>query len=151
MKEFSNTDDILDFAIDREQDAVDFYRELAAKSKNTHIRETFERFAMEEVGHKTKLMKIKEEKTFVISNEVIQDLKISDYIDNVRATEGLSYQDALILAMKREKSAFKLYTNLAAKTNNKALQALFSQLAIEESKHKLMFELEYDEVILNEN
>jgi rubrerythrin len=63
----------------------------------------------------------------------------------------MSYQDALILAMKREKSAFILYTKLASKTTNKDLQELFLQLAQEESKHKMMFEIEYDEVILREN
>ena len=50
-----------------------------------------------------------------------------------------------------DKSAFKLYINLATKTQNKGLQNLFLQLAQEESKHKLMFEIEYDEVILKEN
>lgn len=151
MIDFSNIDDILDFAISNEQQAVDFYRELAIKASNNTIRETFENFALEEVGHKEKLIKIKEEQSFSISKETVLDLKLADYIDNVKPSAALTYQDALIIAMKREKSAFKLYTNLASKTNNMVLQSLFSQLAIEESKHKLMFELEYDEVILKEN
>lgn len=151
MREFNNVDDILDFAIKNEQQAVDFYRELAAKSQNADMRETFEKFAIEEIGHKAKLTKVKEEKIFNISKEIILDLKLSDYVDHVKPSANMSYQDALILAMKREKSAFKLYTNLATKTTNKDLQELFLQLAQEESKHKLMFEIEYDEVILREN
>jgi rubrerythrin len=151
MIDFSNIDDILDFAISNEQQAVDFYRELAIKANNNTIRHTFETFALEEVGHKEKLIRIKEEKSFSISKETVLDLKLADYIDNVKPSTAMTYQDALIIAMKREKSAFKLYTNLASKTNNMILQSLFSQLAIEESKHKLMFELEYDEVILKEN
>ena len=151
MREFKNVDDILDFAIENEQKAVDFYNELAAKTKNIDMRDTFEHFAQEEVGHKAKLTKIKEEKIFTVGTEVIRDLKLSDYVDNVEVTSNMSYQDALILAMKREKSAFKLYTNLASKTSNLALQKLFFSLAQEESKHKLIFEIEYDEVILKEN
>lgn len=151
MKDFNNVDEILDFAIKNEQQAVDFYRELAAKTQNADMRETFEKFAIEEVGHKAKLTKVKEDKIFTITKDVIIDLKLADYVDHVRPSENMSYQDALILAMKREKSAFKLYTNLAAKTTNKDLQELFLQLAQEESRHKMMFEIEYDEVILREN
>lgn len=151
MKEFNNVDDILDFAIENEQKAVDFYKELASRTKNREMCETFEHFAQEEVGHKAKLTKIKEEKIFNPDFKKINDLHISDYVDHVKATGDLSYQDALILAMKREKAAFKLYTNLAGKTNNSDLQKLFQQLAQEESKHKLVFEIEYDEVILREN
>lgn len=151
MKDFNNVDDILDFAIENEQKAIDFYMELANKSSNSAIRETFEKFSLEEVGHKAKLIKIKDENIFALAKEVIQDLKLSDYIENVKPSDNMNYQDALILAMKREKSAFKLYTTLASKTNNMNLQDLFLQLAQEESKHKLMFELEYDEVILKEN
>ncbi len=151
MKEFNSVDDILDFAILNEQQAVDFYRKLASRSNNDDMKQTFEKFAVEEIGHKAKLTKIKEEKIFTIGKELIQDLHLSDYVDHVKPSENMSYQDALILAMKREKSAFKLYTNLAAKTQNKELQELFLQLAQEESKHKLMFEIEYDEVILKDN
>ncbi len=151
MKEFSTVDEILDFAINSEQQAVGFYRELAAKSTNNRIRETFERFALEEVGHKIRLIKVKKDKSFNLSKNMIKDLKISDYIEDVVPVSNLSYQDALILAMKREKSAFKLYTNLATKTNNENLRDLFNHLAQEESKNKLMFELEYDEVILKDN
>ena len=151
MKDFNNVDEILDFAIKNEQQAVDFYRELAAKTQNADMRETFEKFAIEEVGHKAKLIKVKEDKIFTITKDVIIDLKLADYVDHVRPSENMSYQDALILAMKREKSAFILYTKLASKTTNKDLQELFLQLAQEESKHKMMFEIEYDEVILREN
>lgn len=151
MKEFNSVDDILEFAIINEQQAVDFYKALALKTNNDDMRQTFEKFAVEEIGHKAKLTKIKEEKIFTVGKEIIQDLHLSDYVDNVNPSAEMSYQDALILAMKREKSAFKLYTILATKTQNKELQALFLQLAQEESKHKMMFEIEYDEVILKDN
>lgn len=63
----------------------------------------------------------------------------------------MTYQDALVLAMKKEKSAFKLYMNLSNKIANKELKDLFLMLAMEESKHKLRFEIEYDENVLKEN
>jgi len=78
------------------------------------MKKIFLDFAQEEVGHKARLQKIKEEQIFVISAEKIADLKISDYTDNVVASPDMKYDEALILAMKREKAAFRLYSNLAA-------------------------------------
>ena len=66
MKEFENINDILDFAINSEQEAVDFYTELANNAKNDEMKEVFSQFAKEEVGHKAKLMKIKE--TIIITS-----------------------------------------------------------------------------------
>jgi rubrerythrin len=151
MKEFNSFTDILDFAIENEQQAVNFYTELAATARNEDMKNTFVRFAQEEIGHKAKLTKIKEERHFTLTQEKVNDLKISDYTVRVQPTPDMSYQDALVLAMKREKAAFRLYTNLAAKAEDAQLKEIFSALAIEESKHKLMFEVEYDEYVLREN
>lgn len=151
MKEFENINDILDFAIANEQSAFEFYSELARNARNEDMKNTFERFAQEEIGHKAKLLKVKEEGVFQKENVKITDLKIADYLDKVLATPDMSYQDALVLAMKREKAAFRLYTKLASKTSDSNLTNLFLALAQEESKHKLMFEVEYDEYILREN
>ena len=70
---------------------------------------------------------------------------------DVQADQDLDFQGALILAMKREKAAFRLYTDLAAQTDDTDLAATFAGLAQEEAKHKLRFEVEYDEEILKEN
>jgi rubrerythrin len=70
---------------------------------------------------------------------------------NVKPDPAMSYADALVLAMKKEKAAFKLYTNLSQRTDNPELKAVFQSLAVEESKHKLRFEIEYDEHVMREN
>lgn len=151
MEKFNNIDDVLDFAMDAEQKAVDFYNQLAERVKNEDMKSIFLEFAQEEVGHKAKLKKIKEEKMFVASSESISDLKISDYIDSVVIKPDMSYQEALIVAMNREKASFNLYTRLSKKTDVPELQNIFKMLAQEESKHKLRFEMEYDEFVLREN
>lgn len=151
MKQFNSVEGILDFAITLEQEAVEFYTDLAAKMSNNEMKEIFTQFSFEEVGHKAKLQKIKDEKIFLLSDEKIADLKISDYIDSARPEPNMKYEDALKLAMKREKAAFKLYTNLANKSDNENMKNLFSLLAQEESKHKLRFEIEYDEYVMKEN
>jgi len=69
----------------------------------------------------------------------------------VEPDSALDYQQALIVAMKREKAAFKLYIDLAAAVEAQELRDTFLALAAEEAKHKLRFELEYDESILTGN
>ena len=49
--------------------------------------------------------------------------------------------------MKAEKAAYKLYHELATATDDKALKETLMGLAQEEAKHKLRFEIEYDEFL----
>jgi rubrerythrin len=151
MKEFNNVNDILDFAMNSEQEAVDFYNELAVNANSEDMRQVFNQFAQEEIGHKAKIRQIKEEGTYTLPKEKVKDLKLSDYVVNVEPSKDMNYQDALVLAMKKEKAAFRLYMDLAEQTDNESMKNLFLGLAQEESKHKLRFELEYDEHVLKDN
>ena len=150
MEKFESVDDILDFAIGEEQAANEFYTELAGKMENQAMAKAFEEFAKEELGHKAKLEAIKQGKTLE-STEKVADLKISDYLVDVEPQPDMDYQQALIIAMKKEKAAYQFYTNLAAAAEGGNLTEIFLQLAQEEAKHKLRLETEYDEVILKEN
>ena len=152
MEEFRSLDDILNFAIGEEIKAANLYAGLAKKSKNKEMAQVFTQFSKEELGHKKKLENIKGGGKLVIPEDKVQDLKIGDYLVDVdKSRDDLSYQDALIIAMKEEKAAFKLYTDLAGKTDDAEAKSVFLLLAQEEAKHKLRFEIEYDENVLKEN
>ena len=151
MKEFRTTEDILDFAINSEQESADFYTKLAAEAKNKEMQDIFKNYANEELEHKEKIIKIREDGEFTLPVGKITDLKIDDYLVDVNASPDISYQDALILAMNKEKAAFRLYLALSGKAEDPDMKQLFLSLAQEESKHKLRFEIEYDECILREN
>jgi rubrerythrin len=151
MKEFKNVDAILLFAIEQEQKAVDFYTELAKDAQSEEMKKVFIEFAGEEIKHKQRLTRIREEGVFTMPKQMVADLKIGDYLVEVKVSGKLTYEEALVLAMKREKSAFKLYSNLAERAPNDELKSVFEALAMEESRHKLRFELEYDEFVLREN
>ncbi len=69
----------------------------------------------------------------------------------VEPTPNMDYKDALILAMQKEKASFRLYADLAEVVENKAQRKAFLSLAQKEAKHKLRFEIEYDNVVLKEN
>jgi len=151
MDNFGSANDALDFAIEREQAASDFYAELAGKMERPEMKQVFEQFSKEELGHKAKLTAVKEGKMFVAADRKVMDLKIADYLVEVEVTGDMDYRTALTLAMKREKAAFKLYTDMAAAAPDEGLRALFAGLAQEEAKHKLRFEVEYDDYVMQEN
>jgi rubrerythrin len=149
MKVFASVDEILDFAIEKEEEAAQLYTRLGRQTEKSWMRRVFEEFANEEWGHKAKLEAVKQGKLLLPVAERVMDLKIADYMMDVGASPDLDYQDALIFAMKEEKAAFKLYTDLAAATDDKGLRATLLALAQEEAKHKLRFEIEYDDHILS--
>ena len=151
MKRFKTIDDILDFAIEGEIEAHEFYKDLASKMDNPTMKKVFEDFAAEEQGHRKLLEEARKGKTVNIGGDKIADLKIAEYAVDIVPTPDMDYQAVLILAMKKEKASFALYTDLAAAATEPAAKKLFLSLAQQEAKHKLRFVLEYDEVILKED
>lgn len=151
MSKLGSVDEILNFAIEKEQEASDFYTGLAARMDRPAMKDVFLGFAREEQGHKAKLIAIQANKALLGGEKKILDLKLSDYLVEVEPTGKLEYADALILAMKKEKAAFRLYSDLATTTDNADLKATLLGLAQEEAKHKLRFEVEYDDHVMTEN
>ena len=151
MDKFKNIEEILDFAIDNEIRAAEFYEKLSGQAKSKSMRETFEKFSKEERGHEARLKKIKDEGVFDAKKDDILDMKMSDYLVKSNTKGKMTYQDALILAMKREKAAYKLYKRLAKSAPTKELKIIFTKLAVEEANHKMNFEIEYDDYIYIDN
>lgn len=152
MREFKDINDILDFAIAREQGAVDFYTRLSGDVSNKEMRDIFIQYAKEEMGHKAFLMKIKKQGAFDIEPAKIADIKVSDYmIPEAKEKENLTYPEALVLAARREKAAYDLYLKLSESVSDATYAQLFNNLAIEELKHKNRFETEYDDYLSREN
>jgi len=150
--EFKTVNDILDFAIKGEEEAYNFYNDLASKMTREAMIAIFKEFAMEEFSHRQKLLEVKSGNLLLSDESKIVDLKIADYIDsNVKISKDMDYQDALIFAMSKEKKAFKMYMDLASKTDNPEVKKLLLGIAQEEAKHKLRFELEYDQMVLTDN
>ena len=147
----NTVDEILDYAIDQEQQASDFYADLAERAEKAGMKQILLDFAAEEMRHKERLLAVKGGKHELTPEQEVLDLKISDYLVEVDATDDISYQDALIIAMKRERAAFQLYSDMAASIADDHLKEVFTGLAKEEAKHKLFFESEYDDRVLMDN
>ncbi|RKX72596.1 hypothetical protein DRP43_00335 [candidate division TA06 bacterium] len=148
---FESLNDILDFAVKREREAILFYKELQDLSKFSEQRKMLFELETMERGHIEILENIRYIKLELIEIPEIKNLKISDYLVKSKPTENMSYQDILISAIKKEESSNNFYNDLASIVNNPEYRKLFLKLASEEAKHKLYFEKIYDDEILKEN
>ena len=144
-----NLQQALDYAIAKEQEAEAFYKDWAAKAENPGVVALFAELAATEHGHAEMLSRVNPDELVASSTDAPRDLKLSEFIVEVEASEGMSLQEAMVVAMKREASAAALYDELARLGGE--TKALFEALAAEERKHKLQLETEYDEQILTEN
>ena len=151
MSKFSSVDEILDFAISREEEAVAFYTQLAQRMDKPWMKEALLSFADQELGHKDKLMQVKRGEALEPLAEKVRDLKIADYVVAAPVSPEMTYADALSVAMQREKKSFMLYQRLADACTDAGLKGTFEALAQEEAKHKLWLEVEYDEKVLTED
>lgn len=151
MREFSSTEEILDFAIGEEQSASDFYTRLAQQVSSPSVRKMFMEFSEEELQHKSKLENIRMGSVEYLPQDKVVNLGLEEVLVDVAPTDNMDYQDALILAMKKEKAAYMMYMRLAAVASDPQLQDLLKGLASQEANHRLRFEIEYDEHVLTED
>ena len=150
MGQFESVEEVLEFAIAREIESRDFYMKLAERMENPEMQKVFENFATEELGHKLKLEAINRGEILLVSQQV-QSLDIADYVVDVEPQPDMDYAEALVLAMRKEKAAYRLYLDLAAVGEDEELTDMFLALAQEEAKHKLRFEIEYDDIVLKDD
>ena len=149
--ELNDFNEIMKFALEKEQEAVDFYQECSKFTDRPAMKQAFLEMSEEEKKHVRMIQNFKPEHVDKISLKEIPNLKISDFLVDMEFKPGMSYQDLLILAMKREEKSYNLYTSLAQQGGDTSVVKLFKLLAQEELRHKNRLEKEYDEVILKEN
>lgn len=139
----------LDFAIAKEKEAEAFYKEWSQKAKDPAVQGLFAELAGVEHGHVEILSQITPEEMAAGGDSTVNKLNLSNLLVDVKASPKLNLQEAMILAMKREEGAVKLYSRLA-EMNGEA-RSLFEALAKEEGRHKAKLEAEYDDHVLIEN
>ncbi len=145
---FQSIDEIIDFAIANEKEAVAFYTELSEQETFKSAKQTFLEFAQEEAKHQKLLEDFRQNKEKLASYDYkwIPDIKRSDYMTDIEYQSGMPYEDILLIAMKREEKSLALYNELASKTDDDACIQLFKMLSQEEAKHKLKLETIFDDI-----
>ncbi|MFC1715301.1 ferritin family protein [Candidatus Poribacteria bacterium] len=142
---------IIAFAIENEKEALELYERMKDLAQKQSARVMFDELAAEEVKHREFFEGLTGENVPDLPLQEVTDLKISDYLVDVSFKPDMGYQDILIMAMKREESAVKLYSDIAAEITDPKLKKLLEFMAQEEAKHKLRLETEYDENVLAED
>jgi len=144
---FKSFEEIVQFAKDKEKEAVEFYSGLAKNAVFSGARETLEGFAKEEQKHYDMLENLgKAEKALAdYKFKWIPDIKRSNYLVDMDDPKDMDYADLLRLAMKREEKALKLYNELLERADREELKNVFKMLCQEEAKHKLSLETMYDD------
>lgn len=143
---------IMDFAIREKDKTYDFYTKLAQKVRHPWTRKAFVKFAAEERRQRERLLKMKREGQVPPMVEETADLKITDYVTaEVVLRNELDTREALLIATKTAQAALRMYLDLAEKATDPAVQVVLRSLALEEAKHKLALETEYDDRVFNQN
>ncbi len=140
--------DILNFAISREEKAIAAYGTMSERTKAPGLKELLIELQEEERNHKKLLEGITAQKIESFEIKKVPDLKITDYLVEESPTEDMNFQDLLIFAAKKEQEAVELYTNLESNADDEELKKLFQFLVQQEKTHKLRLEKEYDEHVL---
>jgi rubrerythrin len=142
---------IISFAIEKEKEAAELYEKMSGLARKPNAKAMFNELRAEEIKHRKSLEGMTEESVPDLPLQEVTDLKISDFLVDVDLKPDMDYQDILIVAMKREESAVKLYSDMAEKAQTPRLQKLLKFMSQEEARHKLRLETEYDENVLRED
>lgn len=147
MNKVHSYTEMLEFAISKEEEAHYFYLALSRRADTKKIRGILEMLADEELVHKERLELEMMKSGRTVTTEQKPPRPDSDYImSDDQSLLDLDYQDVLLLAMQKEKAAFRTYINMAATAPDEEAQEMLLELAEEEVRHKLRFETEYNEL-----
>ena len=155
MSEKQSIEQILQRAIQFEEQAYDFYVDAIPMVKQPHIQQVLKDMADEEVKHRDRLQALLEGDTETLitveKRGAIQDLKLAEYLVAPTLGTDASFQDILVVAMHREKSSFEFYSAMASIAEAATAKDLFEFLAQEELMHKNRIETVYDEIVYQDN
>jgi rubrerythrin len=147
--DFRNLEDIIDFAIEKEKEAAEFYLSISDQERFAGKKQMLLEFAEQEQKHRRLLEDLKAGQVAQQLDDYkfkwIIDIKRSDYVEEVDYRPGMGYNELLMLAMKREEKALKLYNEMLANAQSEEQKKVFKVLCQEEAKHKLSLETMYDD------
>ena len=146
MGKVDSDQEILEFAIFRENEAHNFFMALAGRVVDLNIKKMLEDLAAEELEHKAKL----ELEIMKTGRTVSTELKppSSDYIlMDSQAQLDMDVRDVLLLGMEKEEASFRIFVNMIPNVHDEQSRELLLALAEEEVRHKLRFETEYNNML----
>jgi rubrerythrin len=147
----SSIEEIINFAVDKEREAITFYEDMAKKADDPVVKDAVLSMADEERKHERILLDLTPKKIQLDRGSPEEDLKLSDYLVDMTFSKDSTYQELLIIAMKREEKSFAFYADLEQRAGDEASRKVFTLLKGEELKHKARLEKEYEKYVLWED
>jgi rubrerythrin len=147
---FVTLEEVIRFAVDREDTAYRLYKRAAELSTSIASRKMFEELAAEEAIHKDVFSKFDEEKSESHKLCKLPESSIAKYLADVTFHENLTYSEILAYALKTEDNAYHLYKTAASVTDNPVLQKVLMNFADVELGHRRKIELLYEERVMTE-
>lgn len=150
MEKFITLEQVIQFAIEREDTAYKLYKRAAELSSTIPARKIFEALAEEEATHKEVFSKIDADKVEHHKLCTIPEKTIATYLADVEFSPDLSYNQILQFALKTEENAYQLYKAAAGMTDDERLQKVLMTFADVELGHRRRLEEIYEEKVLTE-
>ncbi len=143
---FATLKDALTFAMDKEKRASELYLLFRGKVTDEGAKALLKDLADQELGHWKMIQEALSTGTVegIGAKAKGRDLQVSDYMVEIELTADSAPSDIMVFAMQMEKKAFNFYNGLLSQYKGTNLEALFSQLAREEMRHKEILEKEYE-------
>ena len=142
--------EIIEYAIEQEIGAQNFYGEIAAKTTRPPIKKMFLELVEEEKRHEVVLRDVLERKEAKLYFTAGGDYGLAETVTAPPPTSEMSLADVFAIAMKNEEAAMKLYLRLAADSTSVQVRTLFEGLANMEQGHKVRMEQFYTDVAFGE-
>jgi len=138
-------DDILALAIQREEEAYDFYMNIFSIVEDASVKDTLEFIAGEEKQHKAFLVNYREGKygSDALRMSDVIDFKIAEYLQEPEISKDTSAQQVYLIASHREQRSHHFYTELASLHPAGETKTMLLSMANEELKHKEKMEYLY--------
>jgi rubrerythrin len=131
------------------------YVTLAGAVKNAAVRARLQELAEMERGHQTRLQEVKTGNVrWAIrhsKSEPVTDLRLTDHLETRPLDANADYQDVLLSAARREKTAHDFYQAMVEMVDDPLVKGVFEMLATEELRHKYTLEKIYEEVVYQAN
>jgi rubrerythrin len=141
---------IISDAINNEEEAYLFYRDVAQKAKDKNISCIFEGFAKDELSHKVLLKDFLSGSVKSLQFDTTADYKVAESVDKPKLSIGMKPADAIALAMKNEEEAMSMYKEFANLSTDVEQRKVFVNLANMEQGHKAKLEDLYVSIAFTE-
>ncbi len=150
MEKFVTLDEIIKFAVEREDTAYKLYKRAAELSTSISSRKMFEELAQEEATHKDVFVKIDNDKAESHKLCTLPESSIAKYLAEVSFQPDMNYSQIIASALKTEENAYQLYKTAAGMTDDPKLQKVLMNFADVELGHRRRLEAIYDERVMTE-